>query len=504
MNSREKKLKYNTISSLILQFTTLVCGFILPRIILGHFGSEINGLVNSIAQFLQMIAFLELGVGAVVSSSLYKPLSEKNSKKTSEIYVSAANFFRKLAIILAIYVIVLIVIYPHLTDLKVDWIFTTTLILAMSISNFAQYYYGIVDRLLLTADQKGYINYNVQTITLILNNIACIILIRLNCSIQIVKLTTSLIYLIRPIILRKYVNNHYEINRKIKITYEPIKQKWNGVAQHIAAIVLDSTDNIVLTIFSSLENVSIYSVYYIVVNGMRNLFSAFTAGIQSLMGNLWACEEYDELKKFIKWYEWLVNYFVLVIFICTGLLIAPFVSVYTKGINDANYVQPLFGMVISLANATYCLRSPYITLVLAAGHYKETQRSYIIATLLNIVSSILLVKILGLFGVALGTFISTLYQTVWLGHYCNKKLINFGINSMYKNFFLDCIIVLLIYTLMKNLGLIVLHCDSYFDWLICALKNTFFVIIFITFIQFIFNKNKMFRLIRYLKLKIHR
>ena len=368
MNSREKKLKYNTISSLILQFTTLVCGFILPRIILGHFGSEINGLVNSIAQFLQMIAFLELGVGAVVSSSLYKPLSEKNSKKTSEIYVSAANFFRKLAIILAIYVIILIVIYPHLTDLKVDWIFTTTLILAMSISNFAQYYYGIVDRLLLTADQKGYINYNVQTITLILNNIACIILIRLNCSIQIVKLTTSLIYLIRPIILRKYVNNHYQINRKIKITHEPIRQKWNGVAQHIAAIVLDSTDNIVLTIFSSLENVSIYSVYYIVVNGMRNLFSAFTAGIQSLMGNLWACEEYDELKKFIKWYEWLVNYFVLVIFICTGLLIAPFVSVYTKGINDANYVQPLFGMVISLANATYCLRSPYITLVLAAGH----------------------------------------------------------------------------------------------------------------------------------------
>lgn len=237
---------------------------------------------------------------------------------------------------------------------------------------------------------------------------------------------------------------------------------------------------------------------------MRNLFSAFTAGIQSLMGNLWACEEYDELKKFIKWYEWLVNYFVLVIFICTGLLIAPFVSVYTKGINDANYVQPLFGMVISLANATYCLRSPYITLVLAAGHYKETQRSYIIATLLNIVSSILLVKTLGLFGVALGTFISTLYQTVWLGHYCNKKLINFGINSMYKNFLLDCIIVLLIYTLMKNMGLIVLHCDSYFDWFICALKNTFFVIIFITFIQFIFNKNKMFRLIRYLKLKKHR
>ena len=70
---RKKKLIYNTISSLIFQVTTIVCGFILPRLILNAFGSNVNGLVNSITQFLGIISFLELGVGAVVQSALYKP-----------------------------------------------------------------------------------------------------------------------------------------------------------------------------------------------------------------------------------------------------------------------------------------------------------------------------------------------------------------------------------------------------------------------------------------------
>ena len=94
---REKKLAKNTISSLFFQITTIVCGFILPRLILNSFGSEINGLVNSINQFLQIIAFLELGVGAVVQSSLYKPLADGNNEEISKIIVSAGKFFKKLA-----------------------------------------------------------------------------------------------------------------------------------------------------------------------------------------------------------------------------------------------------------------------------------------------------------------------------------------------------------------------------------------------------------------------
>ena len=85
MAGRGKKLALNTITSLILQLVTVVCGFILPRLILESFGSDVNGLVNSITQFLGVITLLDLGVGAVVQSALYKPLTEKDTDMISKI-----------------------------------------------------------------------------------------------------------------------------------------------------------------------------------------------------------------------------------------------------------------------------------------------------------------------------------------------------------------------------------------------------------------------------------
>lgn len=241
---RKKKLIYNTISSLLFQVTTIVCGFILPRLILNAFGSNVNGLVNSITQFLGIISFLELGVGAVVQSALYKPLAENRQNDVSKIISSANKFFRRLAQILMVYVIALVVFYPMFAAKEYGFWYTATLIVAISISSFAQYYFGIVSRLLLTADQRGYVQYTAQTIAVVANTFACYLLIILGCSIQIVKLTTSLIYLIQPFVIYLYVRKHYKIDKKIKYDKEPIPQKWNGIAQHVAAVVLDGTDTV--------------------------------------------------------------------------------------------------------------------------------------------------------------------------------------------------------------------------------------------------------------------
>ena len=99
---QKKLLAKNTMASLLAQVTVLVCGFILPRFFLQSFGSEVNGMVNSIAQFLGVISFLELGVGAVVESALYKPLAEKNNEEISKVMASANKFFQRLAQILAV------------------------------------------------------------------------------------------------------------------------------------------------------------------------------------------------------------------------------------------------------------------------------------------------------------------------------------------------------------------------------------------------------------------
>lgn len=294
---RKKRLIKNTIASLVFQLVTIICGFILPRLILTGFGSEVNGLVNSITQFLQVIAFLELGVGAVIQSALYKPLAAKDNRKISEIISSADKFFEKLALILLAYIIILFFVYPVVVKQNFDFLYTASLIAAISISFFAQYYFGVVDRLLLSADQRVYIQYTTQTVTLLLNIFACFIFIKMGFFIHIVKLTTSLIYLVRPIFLRWYVGRHYNINRGIICGKEPIEQKWNGVAQHIASVVLDGTDNIVLTVFAGLSDVSIYSVYYSVLAGIKQLFLSITNGFQSLMGELWAKQGLGGIKR---------------------------------------------------------------------------------------------------------------------------------------------------------------------------------------------------------------
>lgn len=485
---RQKRLLYNTVSSLIFQLTTIICGFILPRLILNAFGSEVNGLVNSITQFLGVISFLELGVGAVVQSTLYKPLAEKKQDEVSKIIKSANKFFTRLGEILLVYVIILVIVYPQFAGKQFGFAYTATLIITISISSFAQYFFGIVNRLLLTADQRGYIQYNAQTISVVGNTIACFVLIYMNCSIQIVKLVTSLIYLLQPFLIYLYVRNHYNINKRIKYTEEPITQKWNGIAQHIAAVILDGTDTIVLTLFSTLSDVSIYSVYYLVVKGVKQLFLSMTSGITALIGELWAKQELEELNKTFSWTEWTIHTGTTFIFGLTAILIVPFVKVYTIGIHDADYIQPLFATLIVAANACHSLRLPYNIVILAAGHYKQTQNNYIIVAIINIIVSILAVKSWGLIGVAIGTLVAMIYQTIWMAIYNSKYLIKWPIKYFFKHLFVDLLTVIIGFYATK---IFVMKGNSYFDWIIFAFKTSSIWGILTISVNLIFYRSKV-------------
>lgn len=496
---RQRRLLLNTVSSLFFQMTTIICGFILPRLILSTYGSDVNGLVSSITQFLGVISFLELGVGAVVQSALYKPLVEKNVDEISKIIASANRFFRRLAQILLAYVTVLIILYPQITGKEYGFLFTATLIITISISSFAQYYFGIVNRLLLTSDQRGYIQYIAQTIAIICNTVACFILIYFGCIIQIVKLTTSLIYLLQPFAIYLYVKNHYKINNKITYVEEPIPQKWNGIAQHIAAVILDGTDTIVLTLFATLADVSVYSVYYLVVKGVKQLFMSMINGITSLIGELWAKQELVKLQKIFEWTEWMMHTGTTLVFGVTAVLIVPFVKIYTQGINDTNYTQPLFAALIVLASAGHCLRLPYNIMILAAGHYKQTQNNYIFAAIINVVVSIVTVKVWGLIGVAIGTLIAMGYQTIWMAVYDSKHIINWPLKNFIKQIFVDMATALIA---SSASSMFVKYTESYLEWIVMAIEIVLTWIFIIIIINMIFYRDKVAQMFIRFKKKV--
>lgn len=444
--NRKKKLLFNTVCSLIYQVVSLVCGFILPRLILSAYGSNVNGLVSSITHMLGFFTLCECGMGAVVQSSLYKPFAEHDEKEVSMIIRSARKFFNIVAGILIAYIIALIFLYPVVIGDAFSPTFTIFLLLAMSISYFAQYYFGITYKLLLQADQLAYIQYIVNSIVLILNVITSVIFIKIGCSIQIVKLASSVLFLIQPLSMALYVRKHYHIDRHIVYTEEPIKQKWNGLAQHIANVVLSNTDTTVLTVFSTLANVSIYAVYHLVVNGMTQLLNSVSIGIKAFLGNVYYIDDEKRLTKTFSMLEWFMHTVTTLFFGVTLVLIIPFVKVYTVGINDADYIVPSFAVVITLAQTVYCLRLPYSMMIQAAGHYKQTQMSALIEAGLNIVISIIVVFHYGLVGVAVGTFVAMLYRTVYFAVYLSRNILYRHIKYFVKNILVDVISFCVMYS----------------------------------------------------------
>ena len=496
---RQKLLMRNTATSLLYQFCNIVCAFILPRCILLYYGSQVNGLVTSVTQFLEVITFLDLGVGAVLQSALYKPLADRDAKGIGQIIHSGDRFFRRIAAILFVYVLALTVLYPFLAK-RSDFtpMYTAWLVLIIGVAAFAQHYFGIVDSLLLYADQHGYVQYSVKICTLLANTAVCVMLMRRGYGIHAVKITTSVIFLVRPIIYKIYVRRHYKFRRREPYVEEPIRQKWNGIAQHIAGVVLENTDSIILTLFATFEDVSIYDVYHLVVYGIKSVFVAMTNGMQALLGNLWAKQETETLGNTFAWVEWVLHTAAVVIFGCTGMLLLPFVRIYTADITDAQYIQPLFSVLIVSAQFVHSIRLPYHMMIKAGGHYKQTQNNYIIAAVLNIVLSVVTVRIWGLVGVAIGTLAAMLYQTVWMAWYCCKKLLHISMKGFIRLFITDLCTAAVCVAVTCHIPV---HADNYFA---LALYGALFAAIWAAVaavINLLFCRGQARQLIRFIRSK---
>lgn len=484
--NRKQKLSLNTISSLLKQVVGTICGFILPRLFLSHYGSSVNGLVSSISQFLSFASIFDAGMGVVIEASLYKPLAEKDQLNINRVLTSGQRFYYRIATIYAIYVIGLIFAYPAVIESEYDYFFVVTLIIAISLSSFGQYCFGVVNSVFLAADQRTYVNSVAYIVTIVLNTLLGAILINLNCSVQIVKLVASLTFLLRPIILKAYVKSKYNINWKEPYTEEPIKQKWNGFAQHIASLILQNTDVVILSVFSTLENVSIYSIYYLVVHSIQEVINSATVGIRPLLGDMLARKEMKHLDRVFSEVEAIMHAGTTFIFGMTMILLVPFVKVYTAGVTDANYDVPIFSFLLCFAYYINCSRYPYQAVIMAAGHFKQTQSSAIIEAVINIVITIICVFKFGLIGVVCGTVIAMTYRTIYFVVYLKKNILHRPIAKFIRVELIDAISlsVMIGTTTFLNLDGI-----SYFAWIKMAVIAGLICILECVVIQLIFNRD---------------
>lgn len=431
---RKRSVFINIMFSLLLEGFTVFSSFIIPRLIIQSYGSAANGLVNSVASFIGYISVLQLGVGSVIKSSMYRPLAMHDKSTIDSIVRTTERFFSKIGVASFAYIVLLAFIYPMGFEKDFSYLYTMSLILIVGVGTVAQYLFGITYQMLLEADQKSYVYSSVQIIAIIINVVSAVICVQAGCSLHVVKLVSSLIFTVRPIAIGLYARKKYKIAKHAVIDNSLIKQRWDGFSQGIAYFIHSKTDIFVLTVFSTFENISIYSVYALVSAGLTAVINCIDKAVRAAFGNIFASDQNEQLKKSFHAYNTLIHLFVTAVFVTAAITIDAFIQVYTADVHDINYVQPLFGTLVMIAEMVYCLRMPYNGIIFIAGRFKETKRSAYIEAILNIVISVALVKPLGLIGVAAGTLAAMSFRTVSFIIYLHQHLLMLEYRYQAKRF----------------------------------------------------------------------
>jgi len=459
--------KLNVLTTLMKQVIATLCGIVLPRVLIGAFGSVVYGATTSIAQFLSYISLLEGGIGRVARGSLYGPLARGDKEQVSRIHQAIRKFFLKLAGVFLIYTLVIAVFYHDIAEVTFfERPFTFGLVVAISLSTMANYLGGISDLTLMNADQKQYLTNTVMTVTNIANMLLVVLLVWSGANILVVKLATALIFVTRRIFYTGYVKYHYRLPKVPTGGYK-LEQKWTGMGQHLAFFLHTNTDIILLTLFADLKLVAVYSVYYLVVRSIWDISSSFSGGMEAKFGELIAKGQLDALHRSYRKYSMLLTLVALLLFGCTGVLIVPFVKLYTAGITDANYIQPVFALLLLLAEAINCFVLPYTTLPISANQLKQSRWGSYGEAIINVGLSLILIQWNPLLGVAIGTLAATVYKSLFYMNYTAKHILKCGIWQITGRF-LGAIAVLLIVSCVGMTALWNVPMENFVVWVLWA------------------------------------
>ena len=494
--SRTKNALLTVATSLIGEGVALACGLVLPKLILSNFGSAYNGITQSISQFISYISLMKAGIGGAAGALLYKPVAEGNTQEISEVLASMEKFMRKIAVIFVLFVIGLAIVYPTFIVKDFDWWFTASLIVIISLSTFAQYYFGFTYQILISVDQKDYIINILDIVTVILNTIVSVILINNNCSLHMVKLGSSLVNVITPVFLYVYCHKAYHLV-KVKNVSDKIPQKWDAAAHEVASFVNNNTDLVILTLFGNLLEISVYTVYHYVISNLKKIVTRCTVGFSAAFGDMYAKNEIELMHENLGIFELIIYSFTSVMYSVTLSMMIPFVMIYTKGVTDVNYNRPLFSFLLILGGVFNCFRVPYRAITIVAGHYKQTRNGAILEAIINITVSVIGVICFGLVGVAMGTLCAMAFRTIQYVLYLSENIMYRDVKYFIRHALL-CFGIMAVVYFVSQLYL-PSNIDNWTSWILYAFITTMIAIILTLGTDFLLYKHDMINL--YTKVK---
>lgn len=424
MSTRAVILK-NISANLLLQLITALGGFILPPLIVVTYGSTTNGMLASIKQFIAYLTLLEAGIGAAAIVALYQALTTRDNQLRNRILAATHHFYRICGSLFVIALLALAILLAWLTHNEISASLTFYMVLVMGAVNILDFFLFGSYRALLTADQKTYIISTIQAGSSLANIAVCYWLISAGYNILTVQIASTLIQASKFLLYRQYVKHHYDnLNQHYnKYNTYKLQQTWDALTHQLTGLLIFSSPLVLITLFLSLKDASVYAVYALIFGAIKMALQSLSQGMQAIFGHSLATNPERARQNFCRYNRFFMC-FLGWVYTCTGLLLTPFIQLYTHNMTDANYHQPALAILFLLVGIIENSRIPSMTIIMAAGRYKATKPQALLEAGLNIACSLCFIQLWGSAGILLAALLSFLYRSSEMVHYTCKYILS--------------------------------------------------------------------------------
>ena len=408
--TRTENVAKNVVLSSIFQIIAYIIGFVSRTIFIKILGEEYLGLNGVFTNILTLLSFAELGIGSAIVYSMYKPLATKNTKKLKQLM----SFYKRIYLLIGSVIIIGGTLLTPFLDLFItnapNIKENITIIYLIFVFNSAISYFFSYRTTIISADQKNYliIIYNkvfhiirviIQIITIILwHNYYIYLLIETICTL----LTNFLLSLKSKKLYPELIDiKNNELSEKEK--KEIFKNIRALIVYKIGSVMLNGTDNLIISRYLGLAVAGLYSNYQLLTNAVVEVVGQVTNSFTASIGNLNSIETKERKEEVF--YKILYFTYILFGFCSIELIIMlnDFVKIWIgeKFLLDFITIVMIVGSIYvnGVQYASFSFRN-------TLGLFKESILSPIIAVILNIGLSIILAKQVGLWGVFAATIIA--------------------------------------------------------------------------------------------------
>lgn len=436
----EEKIKKNIISSIQYQVLTLLLGFLIPRLVLISLGSEANGLINSTNQVITYLALFEGGMGLSITQSLYGPVAKKEYDTINGIMSASNIFYRNVGTYYFAGLLVIGVIYSITIQSTYSPMGIFAVVILTGIPQVINFFFQGKYRTLISVSGKSYVLTNLNSVVYIGTSVSKIVLLLSGFGIIALQAMYCVVSLIQMIFIIWYVKKEFPwLDISVAPAKEKIGQRSSVFLHQISGFVFSNTDMIVLTYFCSLKIVSVYSMYSMFFSLISGMISTFTSSIMFAMGQKFNSDR----EGFLKIQNSFETWNMVLVFSCNSVLclcILPFLRLYTSGVVDINYIDPVLPFLFTAIQLLQAGRLSSQKVIEYAGEFRRTQWHAVLETIINLVVSIVAVIHFGIYGVLMGTIAALIFRSIAMIYYSCKKILLIKQYTVYKKWLINLVL----------------------------------------------------------------